>query len=600
MAEYSPRPLKKWMRKICADEIALPDFQRGYVWEASLVESLFQSLLLGRPVGVLLVLGPSEKTNGYFKSRSFPNVEQEKRRLRELILDGQQRLTSIWQALSDDLPRANGVPLGTTLDKKYFIKVIKKSNTRFIFDKVTSKLQSDILSPREALEEDLVPVSILGFDGITQEKNALDRWCGEASSNVADRALDLRQAIADVTLPLRKSRLWFTRLGDDLSREECIDMFVTVNESNAKVSKFDIAVAEFSKPEKATATREQIGDWLSVASPHVLPFLTRRRDEDIRLYGERMLRIACLKANVTPTVGNYESPDVQQVFEDQFEEIGDGISYFFDLIFGDGVIRADLLPSEAPLQVVAALYSAAEVESQDRKGQVNAILRSYIWQAFLTPRYQLGTNERLIGDYRQLSDVLDKVRKEGKYYPFKLPDVAIPTIQDMCDLNGVLSGAGGRSRLLRAFLSMSITRAKDFATGTSYVGDQPRLQQRHHLFPRKFLQANLGGEEDIDVKRAINHVLNYALIEGLTNSTLGGKSPKEYLQDRREAQPQLTEDELRDRIESHVVPFDLLDVGNGNVRKKYELFIQARAENFAKIIGKLVGMDVYSEQTKKA
>lgn len=593
MAEYEPRSLRKWMKKIRSNAVALPEFQRGFVWEEKLVANLFRSLLLRRPVGVLLLLSPSPKTAGYFKSRNFPNVVQQGTKLRELVLDGQQRLTSIWQALQVG-PRESGSDTPSTKwEHEFFVKLVEQPGGKFKFDDVVYEKRTRVRTPKELLQDRRVPLNVLGFDGITQQEYALDYWCVEACENVANRALEVRQAIEESTRPLRKSRLWFTSLGEDLSREECIDMFVTVNESNTKVSHFDIAVAEFSKPEDAEAPRDQIEEWLSSQSGCVRPFLSGVEDDDIRDFGVLMLRIACLRKGETPTVRNYKNKVVQKEFSTNFTDIGNGISYFYDLVVEDGVNRRDLLPSEAPLQVVAALYPTLKELKKDRAGEARALLRSYVWQAFLTTRYSLGTNDRLKNDYQSLFDILNNTPDGQAFDSFKLPNSEVASAAEMARLDGVFAGVGGRSSLLRAFLAISSRDARDFATGAGSIGDQVGVQHRHHLFPKKFLRDNLECDAGLNVRRATNHVLNYALIDGFTNTMLGAKSPKEYLEERKKKQPKLDAEEFKRRIESHAIPYDYLNVDKGDVRSKYEQFLKRRAEKFARIVEKLVGRDIY-------
>lgn len=74
----------------------------------------------------------------------------------------------------------------------------------------------------------------------------------------------------------------------------------------------------------------------------------------------------------------------------------------------------------------------------------------------------------------------------------------------------------------------------------------------------------------------INHGLNTVLIGKSTNIILGGKEPALYLDDIKK-NDQLTDEQLKNRIESHFVPYDELIEDNGTVKDRYEEYLKARA-----------------------
>lgn len=84
------------LRQIREREIALPDFQRDFVWEPLATQELITSIANNYPAGSLLAI---RNTHEYFASREFegaPSLDGHKPIY--LILDGQQRLTSLYQA----------------------------------------------------------------------------------------------------------------------------------------------------------------------------------------------------------------------------------------------------------------------------------------------------------------------------------------------------------------------------------------------------------------------------------------------------------------------------------------------------------------------
>jgi hypothetical protein len=89
--------LKDILRKVDDGRLQLPDFQRDDVWGDDDVQSLIASIAKGFPVGAVLTL----ETGGLvaFKPRTLAGVESVNAEPEELLLDGQQRMTSLFQAM---------------------------------------------------------------------------------------------------------------------------------------------------------------------------------------------------------------------------------------------------------------------------------------------------------------------------------------------------------------------------------------------------------------------------------------------------------------------------------------------------------------------
>ena len=93
-------------------EVALPDFQRDFVWDPRATEELIESICQNSPAGSLLRIKNS--TDFYFAPREFEgSPELNGHEPSYLILDGQQRLTSMYQANSNrtDISEMRRMPL---------------------------------------------------------------------------------------------------------------------------------------------------------------------------------------------------------------------------------------------------------------------------------------------------------------------------------------------------------------------------------------------------------------------------------------------------------------------------------------------------------
>jgi uncharacterized protein with ParB-like and HNH nuclease domain len=113
-------------------KIQLPDFQRGWVWDDEHIRDLLVSISLSYPIGTVMLIetgNPEVK----FKPRLVEGVTLNKPPKPELlILDGQQRLTSLFQSLFSGQPVFTRDNRGKPIVRHYYLDIVKAldSNTQ--------------------------------------------------------------------------------------------------------------------------------------------------------------------------------------------------------------------------------------------------------------------------------------------------------------------------------------------------------------------------------------------------------------------------------------------------------------------------------------
>jgi len=151
------RPLPEWFDKISRRELTLPRFQRHSAWDHARVQGLLTTVLRGLPSGATLILhvGDAEK----FVSRTMIDAPTEGDRVTEQLLDGQQRVTSLWRALHDSYAdRTYLVGYGDD-DGDVIQEPFVDGHTRWQRNGKQYPLWVD--SPRECWSRGLVPVRLL-------------------------------------------------------------------------------------------------------------------------------------------------------------------------------------------------------------------------------------------------------------------------------------------------------------------------------------------------------------------------------------------------------------------------------------------------------
>ena len=115
------RPLSELMQSVDTGAAQLPDFQRGWVWDDGRIKALILSVIHNFPVGAAMFLEYGNETIRFKHkpiegSRADSNIVPD-----ELILDGQQRLTSLYNALYSKNPVRTKTDKGKKIDRYYYL-----------------------------------------------------------------------------------------------------------------------------------------------------------------------------------------------------------------------------------------------------------------------------------------------------------------------------------------------------------------------------------------------------------------------------------------------------------------------------------------------
>ncbi|GAA3618015.1 DUF262 domain-containing protein [Streptomyces chitinivorans] len=123
MALDSPK-LKDVLRDVASGVLQLPDFQREWKWDDERIRALIATVTLDYPLGVVMALETGGKSP--FKARALKGAEGTEERVPDLLLlDGQQRMTSLFQALHRGDPVETVDTRGKQLRRWYYVDIAK-------------------------------------------------------------------------------------------------------------------------------------------------------------------------------------------------------------------------------------------------------------------------------------------------------------------------------------------------------------------------------------------------------------------------------------------------------------------------------------------
>jgi len=528
-------------------EVALPDFQRDFVWEPRATEELVESLCQNFPAGSLLRIKNSQSF--YFQPREFAGAPKlNDHEPSYLILDGQQRLTSLYQALygkgthryfANLQGLMDGRPDGPDLEDCIFC--LRKADAE--------KKYSDIAQQAASL---VVPLSVL-YDGGFEEwlDGALGKRPG-TQEELQELKKALRKVRQNWLKPLEDYEFPMITLADDTSGVAVCTIFETLNRTGVKLSPFDLLAARFWP--KGLHLRDM---WLQAQKAHAII-------HDFQIDPYYVLQAVAIFNPLNARAPSCKRKDILELKVEQvrggWDPVIEGLASALELLRDNcGVLVPNILPYNTMLIPMAA----AIAESMPDKGPAIAAsrdkLRRWFWCSSFGQAYENAPNSQAVLDFVELTSWI----KGGE--PPK-------TVSSFTFNGDQLRETTGRQRAVyRGVMALILAHgARDFHTG---IGLTPKAMvdtkvDDHHIFPQGFLAEREGGVDPI----TRDCVLNRTLIDQSTDVRIGKSAPSAYLAD---IEAEVGPDTLRAILASHLLPSE----AQSSLRSdRFEDFLDERAE----------------------
>ena len=545
--------------KLVGEGVAqLPEFQRDVVWNAPKVRELLQAVLDDRPIGCLLILQVDANGDAPFDPRMIEGAQPSTAKsVKFLILDGQQRITALWNSLRD-----------TEKKKRFFICY----NADSLLDGtiVTQPVRKFHEQPKACLSKGLIPLWLL------LESNKAVRWIDEAMADdqgrlVANARTKLATWLTGKAEQLSKFEIPYLLLPASTPETQAIETFIKSNTNSLNLKKFDIATAEALQLKFPSLRLARSRAWNELTE--------LKRYLDHAMVGDLLLKVACLRTNQIPVERNYSNEDVLREVSDNLDQILEGIRWTVELLQSEQIWDRRRLPSVVPFRVLPAVYPFIPIRSKQR-GPTIKTARAYLWRSFLTTRYKSSAANLLKEDFDALRKVIQG-NSEPNSVPIwsnRLPDIELLKASPWPTSNSSLS---------KSILALSLRRgALDIGSGERIQQNRLDERQHHHIFPEDYLIKN--------APEGNPHLaLNCMLITGRTNKEASNKPPLEYLKSlvTKHAGSSINLKELKWRVESHLVPFESLEIKNKSVMDSYMKFLDDRSRLIERDIDKLANGD---------
>ena len=534
--EARQRLIKDWLTKVRTRQILLPRFQRFEAWGSNIATDFLTSVIRELPVGSTLVLGVGSEELPFI-SREIVGAPKEGDKVTELLLDGQQRLTVLWRSLTDGYP-----------EKIYLLNIENKENLEVI---ATSRWKRNgrrfplwIEQSRECWKRHSIPLKLLNPD----DEKTYQKWADLASNGDSDLAREIEHVITPLRSRIASYNLPFLYLPSDTPKDVAIEVFVKLNTTLIRLTAFDIIVAQLE-----AATGEPLHDLVASLNSSV-PEITHYTEPS-----NLVLSVDALLQDKPPNQRGYFSLDLKK-FVNDWSKIVNGTKECVQFLESEKIVDGERLPIESVLAPLIALWAEAP-ETPDERGNTRILLRKYLWKAFFTERYDRAVPTAILQDYRILRKVITGKAKETEVPCFNEHQYPLPNKEEIIQSRWPRY----KDRLARALLLLTIRGgAEDIKEGASLSIRNIQQRHYHHLFPIAWLREK---DPNADPNRALNCIL----INRRTNSEILAKEPVKYLLETCNASD-LGENEIRRRLGTHFVDFDLLAKGD------YGKFLDERAK----------------------
>ncbi|WP_426147987.1 GmrSD restriction endonuclease domain-containing protein [Polaromonas sp. DSR2-3-2] len=608
--------LKPFLDKLHTGAIQLPDFQRSWVWDEENIRSLLASVLNGYPVGALLTLETGGEVQ--FQPRALEGVERERAVLHQgpvpkpdlLLLDGQQRSTSLYQTLLSTQSMVCNDRRGKPQERFLYLDIGKALSgepitetcvvpvpaSRVIYDVIYRKTLLDVSTPQKEYESHLFPLNqIFNFF------NWLGGWQAFWQKHAAPQDVPVQELLALIGR-VNQYSMPYIQLSKDNGRRAVCTIFEKVNTGGKKLDAFELLTAMYAaEPLPNSKPFDLRADWYGQKpTPEVGKKIGRQTmlratghlDGVLKAlasteFMQPALLLHTMQLRKQAEVANKKGKDLPAItckHEDLLDlplqsyigyadRVQRGFIAASKFVNQDMVLRHRELPYPPQLVTLATVFAALEGVTVAEPAK--AKLRQWFWCVALDEAYSSSTETKIA---RDVPELLAWIGGSGP-----VPRTVEETLFQADRLDTL------RSRLAAAYKAVHALMlrhgCRDFINGqsahlASFYADPMDI---HHIFPKRWC------EKKGILPSRFNAIVNKTPISAASNRAIGGDAPSVYLK-RIEEKHKLNSSHLDDILRTHLI--DPVHLRNDD----FEGFYQARKAVLGKLIEAATGKPVLVSQ----
>ena len=552
--------------------IALPDIQRPFVWSGTKVRDLFDSMYRGYPVGTLMLW----ETGAEVGTKQIGGGDAEKVP-KLLVVDGQQRLTSLYAVLT-------GRSVVTKTFEQRRIRIAFRP-TDESFEVADAAIQKD---------PEFLPdiTAVWGPSYKSTVRQFFQRLSDSRGIELTDAAQDLLEDRIDRVRDLRDFRFQVIELGSTADEEQVAEIFVRINSEGVKLNQADFILTLMSvhweKGRRALEAfaRESVDPNISGPSPKN-PFLEPGPDQLLRagvglaFRRGRLQHVYSILRGKDLETGVVDPIRRQEQFECLAEAQDDVLNLsnwheFWKTLGHAGFRSRRMITSENALIYTYVLWLVGRRDFGLDLKSLRGVIARWFFMAHTTGRYTSSPESAIEADLGRISllpagdgqafcNELDRQVKANftrDYWEISLPN----RLDTSSARSPVLFAYWAALNLLDAEVLFSNIRIRSLLDPAVTA---PRAVERHHLFPRAFLEGT--GIKDV---KLVNAIANMAFLDWPENASISDHNPLHYWS---AMTANMDPDRLKHQVYWHALPV-------GWEQLSYTVFLERRRPLIAKVV----------------
>lgn len=551
-------PLKFLLAMVQNREMALPDFQRDFVWDPYATDELIESIISNFPAGSLLRI-----KNGHqllFQPRAIEGAPDLAKDTTPsyLVLDGQQRLTSLYQAFYGTgehryFVNLAGLDAGEDLEDCVFYLRLREAGVRY--GKIEQQAEG-LVFPLAAL---------FGGAGFSDWATKVKRIRCASMSEMLDLEARLNQLHDAWIQPIEQYEFPMVTLNENTSGEAVCTIFETLNRTGVKLSVFDLLTARFWAQDlnlrelwdRARGENDLLADY-DIDPYYVLQIVGLIEpgfDKNGHPRAPSIKRSAILAMNVDQARSGWAAA-IRALCE------------ILEMLRHDcGVLEAGLIPYNTILIPMAAVWASQSTVKGANEGANRLKLTRWFWCSVFGQRYENAPNSQAEKDYGELLRWMRGGPLAASVDEFSLRGLNLRDIRPK------------QRAIYRGTMALILqSGALDFHNRgritAQLIGDRRNPVDDHHVFPRAYLDERNAPAKLRDC------ILNRTYIDRKTNQRLSRRAPSDYF---KEIQSKHGVAETEQLLRSHLLAAEPLLVDD------FDAFLDAREESIMQAIGLLTG-----------
>lgn len=601
--QTNPFDLHKLLEECHSGVLQLPDFQRSWVWDEDRIKSLIASVSRAFPVGALMTLETGGSVN--FKPRTVEGAPEASTRTapEALLLDGQQRMTSMYHATIRDKVVETETPKKKRIKRWFYLDIKKALNPnvdreeaivsvpedRRVRSDFGREVILDLSTSQLEYAAMMFPVNRV-FDWDAWQDGFDDYWSGDANTEVRQEFRTFKRQVLE---NFKSYRVPVIKLERGTSKEAVCVVFEKVNTGGKPLDAFELVTAMY-----ASSGHELRRDWYgssAVRGRHarlsdmarpagvasgilaevsntdflqaISLFHTRERRAEAEREGKQGKDLPAVSGNrqalLNLPLASYKK------YEAQVER---GFLLAAKFLHTLHIYRIFDLPYQSQVVPLAAILADIG-DAWEHEGNRAKLVRWY-WNGVFGELYGSAVETRIARDFMEVprwlkGDVTPSTVSETQFRADRLKTMRMRLSAAYKGVNALLMKEG----------------AQDFRSGqrfdhTAFFDENVDI---HHIFPKDWCK-----EHGISAS-TYDSIINKTPLTYRTNRSIGGAAPSQYLarlERGSQNSPSISADRLDELIESHLVDPKLLR------QDAFDAFMQDRQRRLLDLIARATGKPV--------